>query len=491
MPSSSLIARLAWEAGAWPSSLSRREMLLASLATGASLMLANRPRAALGRGAPRVVVIGAGLGGLSCGYQLVRAGARVTVVEARPWVGGRVHSLDTFLKGQIVEAGGEFIGRTHATWLAYALRFGLPLTEQAEPRREASPIVLHGKRYIGAEAKALWRQIEAPLESLAEDARPIDPRRPWLGDRAQAFDQTSLWKRAQGLPISPLERHGALTLLSHDLSCQPERMSYLALLASMAAGGLEAFWSEREVYRCASGNQSLARALATAIGESHIRLRSPVGSMDLQGPDARVSLRSGQHLDADAVVLTTPPSTWHDLSFHPPLPESYRLSSGVGIKVLSKVSQPFWKEDGLEATALSDGAVGMTWQGGESGGESEEACLTLVAGGYAAERWLRQTAPQRSSTARQELNALFPGSPAHIRQLSFWLWPKERWTRCCTSAPAPGEVTRVFPLLERGWHGKLFFAGEYASPGFHGRMEGALHSGALVARRLAQQFNLV
>ena len=97
-----LIARLAWEAGARPTTLSRREMLLASLATGASLMLANRPKAALGKGAPRVVIIGAGLGGLSCGYQLVRAGARVTVVEARPWVGGRVHSLGTFLQGQIV-----------------------------------------------------------------------------------------------------------------------------------------------------------------------------------------------------------------------------------------------------------------------------------------------------------------------------------------------------------------------------------------------------
>lgn len=485
-----LIARLAWEAGARPTTLSRREMLLASLATGASLMLANRPKAALGKGAPRVVIIGAGLGGLSCGYQLVRAGARVTVVEARPWVGGRVHSLGTFLQGQIVEAGGEFIGRTHATWLAYAQHFGLPLTEQAKPLKEASPIVLHGKRTIGAEAKALWRQIEVPLERLTGDARRIDPQRTWLGSRAQAFDQQSLWTAAQGWPIGPLERHGALTLLTHDLSCQPERMSYLALLASIAAGGLEAFWTEREVFRCATGNQSLARALAAAIGDAHIRLRSPVASIDLQGPGARVKLRSGHHLDADAVVLTTPPSTWDDLAIHPALPEGYRLSTGVGIKVLAKVNQPFWREDGLEATALSDGAVGMTWQGGEPRDNAEGACLTLVAGGNAAERWLSQTAAQRGALARQELNALFPGFAAHARQLSFWLWPRERWTRCCTSAPAPGEVTRVFPLLEQGWQGKLLFAGEYASPGFHGRMEGGLHSGALVARRLAKQLNL-
>jgi monoamine oxidase len=465
-------------------------MLLASLAAGASLMLANRPKAALGKGAPRVVIIGAGLGGLSCGYQLIRAGAHVTVVEARAWVGGRVHSLDTFLKGQIVEAGGEFIGRTHATWLAYAQQFGLPLTEQAEPLKDASPIVLQGQRFIGAEAKALWRQIEAPLERLTGDARRIDPIRPWLGGRAQAFDQTSLWDNAQGWPVGPLERHGALTLLTHDLSCQPERMSYLALLASVAAGGLEAFWTEREVFRCASGTQALARALADAIGDAHIRLRSPVASIDLQGPRGRVKLHSGHHLDADAVVLTTPPSTWDDLPIDPAVPKSYRLSTGVGIKVLAKVNQPFWEVEGLEATALRDGAVGMTWQGGGPKEDPQGACLTLQAGGDAAQQWLHQTALQRRATARQELNTLFPGSADHVKQLSFWLWPQERWTRCCTSAPAPGEVSQVFPRLEQGWRGKLFFVGEYASPGFHGRMEGGLRSGALVARRLALRLNL-
>ncbi|MEB3319305.1 MAG: FAD-dependent oxidoreductase [Cyanobacteriota bacterium] len=64
-------------------------------------------------------------------------------------------------------------------------------------------------------------------------------------------------------------------------------------------------------------------------------------------------------------------------------------------------------------------------------------------------------------------------------------------TRCGYSAPAQGEVTRVFPNLERGWKDKLFFAGEYASPGFYGYMEGGLNSGAVLARRLARQFQLV
>ncbi|MGA1302964.1 MAG: hypothetical protein ACO3ZD_02880 [Cyanobium sp.] len=69
--------------------------------------------------------------------------------------------------------------------------------------------------------------------------------------------------------------------MTHELSCQPERMSYLSLLARIAAGGYEAFWTDREGFRCANGNQALARALATAMGEARIHLRSPVKSIDL------------------------------------------------------------------------------------------------------------------------------------------------------------------------------------------------------------------
>lgn len=487
-----LIARLAQSAGASPSALSRRQMLRASLACGASLMLAERSRSEGRQGTPKVVIIGAGFGGLSCGYQLARIGARVSLVEARPWVGGRVHSLERFLPGQIVEAGGEFIGHRHITWLAYARQFGLSLTDMAKLEGASSPIRLHGQRIIGEEAGKLWRRIYAVLQTMTADARRIDGQRPWLSPEARRLDLRTLEEASRDWPASALERHGVLTLLAQDLSCLPERTSYLGLLASIAAGGLEMFWSEREAYRCTAGNQALARALATAIGAANIHLRSPVAAIHLEGSQPRVILRSGEVLEAEAIVLTSPPSTWRDLEILPALPGSYRMSTGNGIKVLCRVDRPFWQELGLSGSSLSDGAIGLTWQGGEplAGGPSEGACLSVAAGGQAAEGWLQKSGRERLATAKQELEKLFPGFLSHSRQQSFWLWPGEQWTRCCSSRPAPGEVTRVFPLLEAGWQGRLFFAGEYASPGFHGRMEGALHSGALLARRLAATLNI-
>lgn len=488
-----LIGNLARLAGARPSALSRREFLLGSLATGASLMLADQRRAGRAAGAPRVVIIGAGFGGLSCAYQLQRAGARVTVLEARPRVGGRVFSIDSMLPNQKVEAGAELIGLNHPTWLAYAKQFGLTLNELGESDEEQSPILLNGKRLLGADAKHIWGAIDSVLQSMNADARTINAEKPWLSANAASLDRETLQEASRRWPGTELERHAAMTMIANDMNCLPDRYSYLAMLASIAGGGIEKFWTESENFRCASGNQSLALALAAAIGQANIQLRSPVAQIDLSAPTAQVTLASGQTVEADAVVLTAPPSTWGELRIRPSLPASYRISTGTAIKVLCRVDQPFWHANGLEPDSLSDQAVGMTWRGGEPAATNAQgpACLTIFAGGQAAQSWIGRNPSERKALANGELETLFPGFRQHNDQQIFCVWPKERWTRCGYSAPAPGEVTRVFPLLERGWQDKLFFAGEYSSPGFYGYMEGGLHSGAVLARRLARQLNLL
>ena len=74
-----------------------------------------------------VTVIGAGLAGLSAAYDLQRAGWKVTVLEARDRVGGRVYSLRSFSHGLVAEGGGEFIDESHTRMLAFARQFHLKL----------------------------------------------------------------------------------------------------------------------------------------------------------------------------------------------------------------------------------------------------------------------------------------------------------------------------------------------------------------------------
>ena len=68
-----------------------------------------------------MVIIGAGFGGLSCAYQLQRAGAQVTVMEALPRLGGGVHLLDSLLCGKrvlytVMATTWSFIVHANVNW---------------------------------------------------------------------------------------------------------------------------------------------------------------------------------------------------------------------------------------------------------------------------------------------------------------------------------------------------------------------------------------
>jgi monoamine oxidase len=65
-------------------------------------------------------------------------------------------------------------------------------------------------------------------------------------------------------------------------------------------------------------------------------------------------------------------------------------------------------------------------------------------------------------------------------------WPSDPWAKASYSFPAPGQVTSQGPTLREGI-GRLHFGGEYTSYAFMGYMEGALNSGAAVAKRIAEK----
>jgi monoamine oxidase len=75
-----------------------------------------------------IIIIGAGLSGLVAGYELSLLGHRVTILEARNRVGGRVFTVrDAFSDGQYAEAGAARIRPSHNLTLSYVERFGLTL----------------------------------------------------------------------------------------------------------------------------------------------------------------------------------------------------------------------------------------------------------------------------------------------------------------------------------------------------------------------------
>lgn len=485
-----LLGSIARRVGATPGGASRRQFLKGTLAAG-GLMLAGRMASAAGS-APHVIVVGAGFAGLSLGFQLRQAGARVTLLEARNRVGGRVLSLDKFIEGRVVEGGAELIGSNHPTWMAYAKHFGLQFNDVTELETDKAPIILDGKRYEGAQLSALWDRIQQALERMDADARTVDLDAPWKTPDAARLDRLSVAAAFASWPMDDVARRGALTLLANDNAGWPERESYLSAISGIAGGGYDRFWTESEVYRCIGGNQTLAFKLAGAIGPEHIHLHTPVSRIRLTASGVALQQADGKTVEGDAVVLTVPPSAWKHVEIEPALPAGYQPATGPAIKYLSKVSRPFWRQSGLQAISLTDTPIGETWEGTDAQGVSDDqpACLSVFSGGQAAQDCLALDPASRDQKMKGYLEAIYPGYSSHVEKTMFMGWPQEKWTLCGYSCPGLGEVTSVYPNLDAGFQDRLYFAGEYTSLLFGGYMEGALHSGAKLARKLAAKLSL-
>jgi monoamine oxidase len=95
---------------------------------------------------------------------------------------------------------------------------------------------------------------------------------------------------------------------------------------------------------------------------------------------------------------------------------------------------------------------------------------------------------------RQAVESILPGFvKARVNNADserVMVWRDEPWTRAAYSCPAPGQVTKVGPVLAAGIDAEgqapLAFAGEHCYPAFLGYMEGAIHSGIAAAQQIAR-----
>lgn len=488
--SRSLFARLHRRFGPRTDALTRRQMLRLTAASAAGLLLSNTAYGWLRRAGAstadgkRVVVVGAGFGGLACAYELRSAGYEVTVVEARGRVGGRVLSFGDFIPARNVEGGAELIGSNHPAWVAYAERFGLEFLDIVESEDLSYPIVLGGERLDDARAEALWEEMAAALSKMNADAEPIDADAPWKSPNAAALDRRSTADWIDRLDASKLCKRAIRSQLSNDNAVDVEKQSYLGNLACVKGGGLEKYWTDSEVYRCKGGNQQLAARLAEGIGADRILLKLPVTRIDVAPHGVTVECADGRTLEADDVVLAVPPPTWRRIAITPPLPEALAPQMGVAVKYLAHVKSRFWKRAGLAADMLTDGDIGCTWESTDGQNGDEPAGMTAFSGGSAAERCRAHPRERRDAAYREQIDTVYADYADNLVAARFMDWPAEELTGGGYSFPAPGEIMAMGPILHAGV-GRLHFAGEHACYKFAGYMEGALSSGVSLARRLA------
>jgi monoamine oxidase len=486
----------------------------AAPARPAAFALDDKPR-------PKVAIIGGGFAGLMAGYAL-SGHAEVTVFEARNRVGGRVWSRTR--PSGLIEAGGELIGYNHPLWLRLARRFELGLSiNTSDTNFDAltleMPLFLDGHRLSPKAMEKVYDEMKTAFDELSRQAvkvEKIDANRPWLAKNAAKLDAMPLSDWIASQRCSRLTRLAIAEQFTSLQGATPDRQSYLANLAAIAGGVLgdhiDAFFTQSEAVRCSEGNGALAEHLAAEIKRAGGAVRNccPVHSIRINDDNVALEYRSGrasddpeqacvfaagdpsQNFTADYVVLAIPPSLWPaarepQIAITPELPRDYYISMGTAVKYLSQIKHRFWIGEGLAPNATSS-EFGVTWEGTDNqiAPPGRNVALNLFAAGPVAQDALNESkrggkdAVDRFYSKR--LGAIYPGyAPNLSGEPDFMAWPDDPWTRAGYSCPAPGEVTRAGPLLEKAFRKRLFFAGEHTCFAYFGYMEGALQSGRRAA----------
>ncbi len=472
----------------------RRAFLKATLAASAGLLLSNESGLAQASRSPRrVIVVGAGFAGLSCAHELKSAGYKVTLIEARNRVGGRVLSFKDLVEGKNVEGGAELIGSNHPTWVAFKEKFGLEFLDVTEEEDSSMPVFLGGKMLSDEEVEKIYEEMEAAMNLLNPEAEKIDAEEPWKSPNAEALDKKPFSDWIKSLECGDLSRLAIDIQNASDNAVANDKASHLGMLAAIKGGGLEKYWTESEVYRCSGGNQQLALRLAEMIGAENIRLPLPVKEIITSDDKATVVCGDGRTIEADDVVLAAPPTVWSKIRFTPEMPAGLGTQMGIAVKYLAALKKRFWRENKQMPDALTETFISQVWEGTDDQDKENAdspACQIGFSGGPQAEKCLALPSSERDARYTEQMDKLFTGYKDNFVKARFMDWPKDPLTLAGYSFPAPGQITRLGPIYLKGL-GRLHFAGEHTCYKFVGYMEGGLNSGASLARRIARRDGVV
>jgi polyamine oxidase len=403
-----------------------------------------------------VVVVGAGMAGLAAARRLSDRGMRVTVLEARERIGGRIWT-DTSL-GVPIDLGAAWIHGTDGNPIV-----GLAHDAGAQTvATDFSDVVVydHGGIVDAADVTAsfaAWDDITSKLCALSHDAADGASLADGLAEVADLADPLIAWC--------------VRSAIIAEYAADPDQLSLRWFGCEEEMGGPDLIFP--------GGYLQLAQHLARGLT---IQLGTVVTRIVHDDAQVRVEASTGP-VEADRAIVTVPLGVLkaQTIEFDPPLPESKRqaidrLGFGVLDKVVLAFDHPFWPESpdmiGLlgNKKPLGDLVNGLSFTG--------KAILVGIRGGEAARSREVLTDRDAVEQVRAAINAPDPVGALVTR------WAADPYARGSYSHVAVGSAPEDLRALAEPVSERLLFAGEATHDEFAATVHGAYLSGLREAERI-------
>ena len=450
----------------------------------------------MGAAGDEVVIVGAGIAGLTAAWRLRQAGVGVRLFEAQNRVGGRMFSLrNHFPDGQVIELGGELIDTGHVRIRALAAELGLQLDDLLEDDGAHDTWFFDGRRTRRTRIVAAFVPVAAAIERdlalLGDDELTYHaPRRnpsPRAGarcavDRAMARSQRRFRLAAQA------DRRGL-----HHRDGTGDRPAVRAQPADLhryrGCGCFKVFGESDERFHVRGGNDLIVQGLGGKLDDA-IETGSVLEAIRGDAAGYTLSFRrdgAARDVRARQVILALPFTLLRKVRIDVELPAAKRRSiERAGLRhqcqADDRLRRRIWREQQAngsvdERPALPD-HLGNHPQAARRGG-----VLTNFTGGRHGVELGTGTPKAQAEPPRAALDRVFPGSPprapACARRAS--TGPSHPWSlgsyACFRRATGPAFRGAMGESV-----GGLHFAGEHCAPDTQGFMEGGCESGETAAQ---------